>query len=105
MQLESEKLSQDSLPIGEWKTDAVIYHKYLILDAGLAQGIDVSSMLDEDYQLNRLTNKGHDFVDAARSTKIWKSAQDKVLQIGGAITIQIMIRLLKKIINDNLGLS
>lgn len=104
LQLESGKLSRDSISIGEWDTEEVIYHKYLIMDAGLATGMHSNTLSDEDYHLNRLTNKGHDFVDAARSKTIWKTAQDKVLQIGGAITIETMINLLKKIINDQLGL-
>ncbi|QDT98022.1 DUF2513 domain-containing protein [Gimesia aquarii] len=104
LQLESEKLPLLSEPIKDWNVDQVKYHKRLILDSKYAEGKNLSTFELEEYQLTRLTSKGHDFVDAARDKNVWKTSLNKVIEMGGGVTIAILHDYLVATIKKNLGL-
>ena len=65
------------------------YHSYLIIDAGLAEGVDIQHMQSPGptYRITRLTSAGHDFIDAARPQPIWEQAKAKAARVG-AVTLQ-----------------
>jgi hypothetical protein len=78
-------LAVEELPTGSVLSDMEIdgysaeqmgYHSYLVVNAGLAEGIDVETMMDTspNWQIINLTAAGHDFADAARSEVNWKKA-------------------------------
>jgi hypothetical protein len=76
------------------------YHAWLLIDAGLAKGSDVtcsSSMAPEGMIMN-LTWAGHEFAEAIRNDTWWKKAMDDVKEKGGNITIDILKQLLATII-------
>ncbi|MHB9082090.1 MAG: DUF2513 domain-containing protein [Pirellulaceae bacterium] len=66
------------------------YHCYLIVDAGLANGTDVSSLDSpcKDYIATELTWAGHDFLDAAREPDRWEKAQGVFSKMGG-VTLEV----------------
>lgn len=82
------------------------YHSYLIADAGLAKGIDVSTLDDmlPNWQLSHLTSAGHDFADAARSDSTWSKATTIVKDKGGGFTIDILKQVLVRVVKNTLGL-
>src|SRR5260221_11333788 len=48
------------------------------------------------YHITRLTMRGHDFLDAARSPKIWNAAKDKIQKEGVGWTLKILYGLLEQ---------
>lgn len=83
----------------------------LMADAGLISKdeiiLDSSGRLAEtDY---RLTNYGHDFLDAMRDEGIWSRTKDAVAQSGGNATLEIVKTIatgfLKKQIRDRTGID
>lgn len=66
------------------------YHCYLIVDAGLAKGADVTCMESEcpTFVVTHLTWAGHDFLDAAREPDRWKTAQGVFSKLGG-VTLEV----------------
>lgn len=73
------------LRIDDYTPEAVGYHCYLIIDAGLATGFDGGHLgsPSPDWVINHLTSRGHDFVDAARSESVWHEVKEHVKQVGG----------------------
>lgn len=76
------------------------YHCELLGDAGYLCSVGVTW---------RLTNSGHDFLEAMRDEGIWKKTKDAVAQTGGNATLgiikQIATAFLKKQINERTGLD
>ena len=48
--------------------------------------------------------KGHDFLEHARNDTRWKKAKDKVMRLGGAVTLQVMKIVLEDLMSGELGL-
>ena len=77
------------------------YHAELLCDAGL--------MFEVGREVFRLTNAGHDFLEAARDEGIWQKTKDTVATAGGNATMdilkQIALGYLKKQIKDKTGVD
>ncbi|MCC5989510.1 MAG: DUF2513 domain-containing protein [Pararhodobacter sp.] len=77
------------------------YHMYLLSDAGFITPVGRGTY--------RLTNAGHDFLDAMRDEGIWQSTKDAIAQTGGNATLemvkQIAVGFLKKSIRDKTGID
>ncbi|MGH7143514.1 MAG: DUF2513 domain-containing protein [Planctomycetota bacterium] len=58
-------------------SNEVHYHRWLILESGLATGLDARTM-DEKYNyiLYDLTWQGHEFLDASRDEGRWKRTKE-----------------------------
>jgi hypothetical protein len=57
------------------------------------------------YHIVRLTMRGHDFLDAARSSKVWNAAKDKIQKEGIGWTLKIIYELLEYYAKSRLGLQ
>ncbi|WP_374566415.1 DUF2513 domain-containing protein, partial [Nitrosomonas sp.] len=70
--LSIENDSQGKNEIDGYSEEQIGYHAYLLVDAGLAKGIDVTTAHDvlPQWQALHLTSAGHDFADAARNESI-----------------------------------
>ena len=81
------------------------YHSYLIVDAGLAEGVDVSTLQDilPQFQLLHLTAAGHDFAEAARNETAWSKARSVIAEKGGGATIDVVKQVLIGILRNSLG--
>lgn len=91
----------------EGYTDAQVgYHAYLLMDAGLARGQEVTSDGSEapEAMLVNLTWEGHEFAEAARDETRWEKAMGIVTEKGGAITIDVLKNLLSSLMKAALGL-
>ena len=86
--------------------EQVGYHSYLVADAGLAEGVDVSTAMNvlPQWELLHLTSAGHDFADAARSDTTWNKAKTVVKEKGGGVTVEVMKQVLVSLLKNTLGL-
>jgi hypothetical protein len=83
------------------------YYEHLLVDAGLAHGSDTShtGSTGPSVLITHLTWEGHEFAEAARNGTRWNNAMDIVKKKGGSITIEILTRLLFKLMKGTFGLS
>ncbi len=96
----------DDIQIEGYSAAQIGYHCYLIIDAGLAKGIDVTSAADTspDWRILHLTSAGHDFADLASNEATWKKATGLVKDKAGGATIEIIKDVLISVIKETLGL-
>jgi len=92
--------------IDGYTKEQVGYHVYHMDEAGLIDVIDMTSMHGKtpEGMPKKITWQGHEFIDAARSDTIWNKAMQKVKDAGGAVTFSALTGLLKKLVEENLGL-
>lgn len=97
-------LAVDDTPIGTvqrqpsvngYSADEVGYHVHLLVEAGLARGIDVRNMSHTHPHalISGLTMAGHEFAELARDEKRWDGAMAEARSTG-AITLNTLKRLL-----------
>ncbi|UWR40656.1 DUF2513 domain-containing protein [Phaeobacter inhibens] len=76
------------------------YHVSLLSDAGLVTQVSETGF--------RLTNMGHDYIEAIRSDTVWQKTKDGAAQVGG-MTLGMMRDLafayLKQEAKEKLGIS
>lgn len=73
------------------------YHLYLVLDAGLAIGIEQSNLGGGDFPfvlLTHLTNAGHDFLETSRDESQWNKAKQAAISSGAGLTINLLTQTL-----------
>lgn len=72
--------------------DAIRYHLVLLVEAGLVHGtlynIDQQSV--PTVAVDRLTWAGHDFLDAARSDKVWRKTLKMVAERLGSVAFELL---------------
>lgn len=54
------------------------------------------------FMINRITSKGHDFLDALRSDTVWNKTKEKMKEVGGftlGIALEIAKEQIKKLIS------
>jgi len=96
----------DDLGIKGYTPEEIGYHAYLIIDAGLATGNDVSHMgsTSPEAMLTSLTWAGHEFAEAARDESRWKKAMGIVQEKGGSVTLSVLTQLLTGLMKGAFGL-
>lgn len=82
------------------------YHAYLIIDAGLAAGQDVSSSgrNSPEGMIANLNWAGHEFPEAARDDTRWNKAKGIVKDKGGSVTMDVLKQLLTSLMKAAIGL-
>lgn len=55
-------------------------------------------------RIERLTDAGHDFVDAAASITVWRKTQDKLKSLGSSVSFEVFLELMKAVSRSQLGL-
>lgn len=96
----------DNLTFDGYSEAQVGYHAFLLIDAGLAKGDEITShgSHSPEAMLSHLTWAGHEFADAARDETRWKRAMGMVQEKGGTVTIGVLTQLLVSIMRSALGL-
>jgi hypothetical protein len=91
---------RDNLRIEGYTDEQVEYHSYLLVDAGLAEGVKVTTQASTgpEYRILHLTSAGHDFAAAARNDVVWRKASVKVGEKAGSVTLDVMKELLVNIV-------
>lgn len=102
-EIEGEEPKPD---LSAYSQEAMFYHYELMDEAGLivAELFKGQNGQVEGVRIERLTNLGHDFLDAARNATIWKQFQQKVMNLGGGISLSIASDLLKDLVKKHFGL-
>lgn len=96
----------DDLKIEGFTNEQIGYHAYLMVNAGLATGKDITAMGSSgpEVMLTSLTSAGHDFADAARDETRWKKAMGIVREKGGSVTVSVLTQLLMGLMRSHFGL-
>lgn len=104
---ESESGYAQPVVINGYTEEQIGYHNFLIADAGLAIGSNVTfkGASAPQWRLVHLTSAGHDFADAARNKSIWDKATAAVKENAGAVTIAVMTQLLVHYAKKAVGLD
>ena len=83
------------LDIPDHGKEEIGLHVELMIEHGLIEGKTIRGSSGPAhtilaYPIARMTWKGHDFLDAARSDTIWKKAKEKCLEATGGLAIDIL---------------
>lgn len=80
------------IEIEGFSEEQIGYHCYLLVDSGLAIGINGTARggPSPDWQISYLTSAGHDFVDSARSESAWKEATATVQRTVGTVAVGVL---------------
>ncbi|KKK76368.1 hypothetical protein LCGC14_2864380, partial [marine sediment metagenome] len=89
-----------------YSSEQIGYHSYLLVDAGLAAGMDGSNLDDvvPQFCLNNLTWEGHEFLDAARDETHWNKTKDMFARVGG-FSLPLALEFLLQLMKQKLGAS
>lgn len=94
-----DDIDSETLAIDGYDEAQIGYHCDLMNESGLIHTVSTRTLGAETtfatFYIQRLTSKGHDFVDAARNNTIWNKATATVASTVGGVTIDVMIRYLK----------
>ena len=96
----------DDLAIDGYSDEQISYHAHLMIQAGLATGIDLTTMGSDSPEagLTSLTWDGHEFVEMARDDTRWKKAMGIVEEKGGSVTLSILTQVLTELMKRAFGL-
>lgn len=99
-------LHPDAYITEEYQYEEVAYNVLLLDDAGyiILNSVPVISSTLEDFIVERLTNDGHDFLDAIRDKKVFEEAKKKILSVTGSSTLEIFKAVSVSIIKNLLGI-
>lgn len=79
----------------------ISYHLALLKEAGLLEAVVASEFSDGLVVLpKRLTNAGHEFLDASRNESIWQKAKALVLEKTGGLSMGILKSVVTKLATD-----
>ena len=97
---------KDDIMIEGYSTEQIGYHSYLLVDAGLARGVDATTIgrSSPNWRILHLTSAGHDFADSARDEGTWRKATGLVQDKAGGVTLDLMKQVLISLIKNALGL-
>ena len=104
IEAESSGRAPREFRIEGYADEQVGYHVYIMIEAGLLDGCDVTSM-DSRSPVGMaiaMTWQGHDFLDACRDDSRWSKAKGIVKTIGGATT-EVFKQVLTKIMLDQVN--
>lgn len=103
---EAEHGFVNGVKIDGYSDEQVGYHAYLMMEDGLIRATDLTALCSKSPEArpSGLTSKGHEFLDAARSETVWNKAMAKVKDAGGCVTLTALTGLLKKLVEQQLGI-
>lgn len=96
----------DITDVEGYTQDQVAYHKYLVVDSGLAvgsvhKGIGANG---PEGDLEFLTSAGHDFAEACRNNTVWNTTMKLVKEKAGTVTGDVLKALLVTGLKSLLGM-
>ena len=100
---ECDQDQRECVPLGFDGHDkkTVAYHVWLLMDAGLIEGLSKPGFC---WQAQRLTWAGHEFLQSIRDDTIWNKAKEKVLKPTASWTFGILMEWLKQEIKEKIGI-
>lgn len=96
----------DEIIVEGYTAEQIGYHAYLMIQAGLVEGSDVTNMESPgpEWRINNLTWWGHEFAEAARDESRWKKAMGIIKEKGGSITMDVLKDLLTSLMKGAFGI-
>ena len=70
------------IEIDGYESKDVVYHLFLMDEAGLIQGIDLSASGSRRYAVDRLTWEGHEFLANSKDETNWKRLKKALATVG-----------------------
>ena len=97
---------EEPVDLSDFDQITVGYHCHLVMQAGLAEGVDMSvnEIQEPQARLLTLTWNGHDFLDAVRNETIWKRLKGTVKDKGGSLPFSVIQSLAIEIAKNVAGL-
>jgi hypothetical protein len=99
MRIEDSRSGWAAHPFGiaGFAPDQVGYHAHIMMEEGLIEGSDVTTMASRGPEVipRSLTWRGHEFLDLARDQKRWNQAKAVINKVGSA-----PISVWMKVLND-----
>ena len=94
--LEQEK--GEALPeVSNYPEETQLYHFKLAADSDLIEASFIPEIgIPKSVKIHRITWAGHDFLDSARDSKIWKMALDQIIKPGASWSFSILVEWLKR---------
>lgn len=94
------------LVVDGYTREEIGYHLYIMLEAGLVRGADVTvhGAKSPEAIATSLTWAGHEFADAARNEDLWAKAMKLTKEKAGSVTIDLLMKLLTSLASSALGL-
>jgi hypothetical protein len=97
---------EQEIDLSNYSEEQKIYHSALLVEAGLIDGVIATDQ--QGYPSGvvsiRLTWKGHDFLDAARSDSVWKKVTDSMRSKGLSLTFDLLKELLSITLRHEIGM-
>ncbi len=98
-------ITSNEIKFKDYDEIQIAYHLSLLRDAGLILGKGTSAFKGPPlWIISRLTNDGHDFIEAARNDTAWKKTKDKMAEAGGFV-LEHAMPLLIMYFGQQLGLN
>jgi hypothetical protein len=86
----------EGVDLSPYTEQQILYHKALLLEAGLAEGPKPHyssrefSEIPDRVIIRRLTWEGHDFIDAIRDEGRWQKVKDWIKEAGKILTLETL---------------
>lgn len=96
----------NDLGIEGYNKEEIGYHLYIMMEAGLIRGADVTTHGSKSPEAiaTGLTWAGHEFADAARDPDRWEKAMQLTKEKTGSVTLEVLVKLLTSLMSSALGL-
>ena len=107
--LEIETNDQVKLP--DIPADLLAHHILLLNEEGLIKGLVAAECLNGPPILQqlmsyvRLTSKGHDFLGSIRDESVWKKTKEKFAEVGGGISVSLVMTIATEYVKEKLGIK
>lgn len=94
------------LTLAGYSEEQVNYHCYLLVQAGLAEGVDNTTMdsTSPSSAILNLTWQGHEFIASARSPNIWSQTKAVMHKVGDG-SFQVWQSVLTDVVKNSLGIG
>lgn len=89
-------------------TEEVGYHVMLLNEAGLLQGRNSGGSLRFEWVPERLTYKGHEFLDTVRDPEVWRRTKEGAERAGSAglgVLLELGKAYGKQLLKERLGIE
>lgn len=103
---EDEFLTEISFTSEQYNENMVAYHIKLLLDAEYI----IANVVEADAGefvlciVDRMTNRGHDYLDSVRNDTVWQKTLEKIKGTVGSASLDVIKTVASKIALDFLGL-
>jgi hypothetical protein len=98
---------EESPDLAGYTREQILYHKRLLIEAGLAHGRVMEKGGGEPTSVaaTRLSWEGHEFLDAARNQSLWNKANEIISRVSVSVTFPIVKEILTSLLKEQLGIK